>query len=609
MAKSSAILRRRVKRRRLPMKREVDRAAFRISRSAVKSYAFRCVLPFFVASLVAYPLAAHSQVVTPSQVTPKTLRPAAPSASGPPQIPGREPLQAPAGAEKLSFIVGHVTITGAFPEFDGETRAFIKAVQGRRVTVARIYELANAMEEDYARAGYVLVRVTVPDQKLNDHGPLKIVVVDGFIEKVQVDKVPEQVRALVSARMASFIGRRHIKLDEIERRLLISGDVPGLRLKSTLARGKKLGSALLVLEGTYQLVTGTASVDNRLPASLGTWTYGTSVAINSAFGFGEQFYGSAQTGGDLRQSFDPASPFRVLGVGAVLPVGLDGWVVNPEYTYSRTVPEPVTGSLTNLGTFTRFALRSSYPVIRTRTETFTLIGAYEYINQDVFLPMLDTDLNRDRYGVLRGGAAIDTALPWLDESMQASATFSQGTGGRDAADAASSGIPLSRQGAGPFFDKANVDVHLIQPLSGGFRFDLFARAQTSFGQPLLTPEQFFLDGPQAISAYATGDLPVDEGATLRGELSRPFSIPGPVAPLILSPYAFGVVGAGRLDDPTAAEVALVQAASFGAGVRSDVDLPNGYQGLTVNFEVARQFSDLPTLAQGWRENVSINMQF
>jgi hemolysin activation/secretion protein len=465
------------------------------------------------------------------------------------------------------------------------------------------------MEEAYARAGYVLVRVMVPEQKLNDNGPLKIVIVDGFIEKVQVDNVPAQVRALVAARMASLIGRRHIKLDEIERRLLISGDVPGLRLKSTLARGKKLGSALLVLEGTHQLVTGTASVDNRLPASLGTWTYGTTVALNSAFGLGEQFYGSAQTGGDLRQSFDPASPFRVLGVGAVFPVGLDGWVVNPEYTYSRTVPEPISGSPTNLGTFTRMALRSSYQLIRTRTETFTLIGAYEYINQNVFLPMAGTDLNRDRYGVLRGGAAIDTALPWFDESMQASATFSQGTGGRDAADAASSGIPLSRQGAGPFFDKANMDAHLIQPLSEGFRFDLFGRAQTSFGQALLIPEQFFLDGPQAVSAYATGALPVDEGATLRGELSRPFSLPSPVAPLILSPYAFGVVGAGRLNDPTAAEVALVQAASFGVGVRNGIDLPGGYQGLTVNFEVARQFSDLPTLAHGWRESVSINMQF
>jgi hemolysin activation/secretion protein len=609
MAKSSAIRRQHVTRCRRRVTHEVDRAAFRISRSMAKFYALRCLLPFFAAALVACPLAAYSQVVTPSQVTPKTLRPAAPSVPGPPQITGREPLQAPAGAEKLSFIVGHVAITGAFSEFDSETRAFIKAVQGRRVTVARIYELANAMEEAYARAGYVLARVTVPEQKLNDHGPLKIVVIDGFIEKVQVADVPERVRALVAERMASLIGRRHIKLDEIERHLLISGDVPGLRLKSTLARGEKLGGALLVLEGTHQLVTGTTSVDNQLPASLGTWTYGTSVALNSAFGIGEQFYGSAQTGGDLRQSFDPASPFRVLGIGAVLPLGLDGWTVNPEYTYSRTVPEPASGGLANIGTFTRFALRSSYPVIRTRAETFTLIGAYEYIDQNVFLPMLDTDLNRDRYGVLRVGATIDTALPWLDESMQASATFSQGTGGRDTADAASSGIPLSRQGAGPFFNKANVDAHLIQPLSEEFRFDLFGRAQTSFGQPLLTPEQFFLDGPQAVSAYATGALPVDEGATLRGELSRPFSVQGPIAPLILSPYAFGVVGAGRLDDPTAVEVTLVQAASFGAGVRSGVDLPSGYQGLTVNFEVARQFSDLPTLAHGWRESVSINMRF
>jgi len=592
------------------MKRDDDRAAFRISRSIGKSYFLflRCGV-FYVAALVACPLAAHSQVVLPSQVTPETLRPAAPSAPGPPQIPGREPSQAPAGADKLTFIAGHVTITGAFPEFDSETRAFIRSVQGHRVTLARIYELANAMEEAYAHAGYVLVRVTVPEQKLNDHGPLRIVVVDGFIEKVQVNNVPEPVRALVAARMASLIGRRHIKLDEIERRLLISGDVPGLRLNSTLARGKNLGGVLLVLDGTHQLVTGTASVDNRMPPSLGTWTYGTSVALNSAFGFGEQFYGSAQTGGDLRQSFDPASPFRVLGVGAVLPLGLDGWVINPEYTYSRTVPESVSSGLANIGTFTRFALRSSYPLIRSRTQTFTLTAAYEYIRQNVFLPMFDTDLNEDRYGVLRGGAAVDTPLPWLDESMQASATFSQGTGGRDAGDAASSGIPLSRLGAGPYFNKATVDVHLFQPLSEGFRFDLFGRGQTTFGHPVLTPEQFFLDGPQAVSAYATGALPVDEGATLRGELSRPFSVPGLIAPLILSPYAFGVVGIGRLDRPSVIEVASVQAASFGAGVHSGVDLPGGYQGLAASFEVARQFSDLPTLPHGWRESVSINMRF
>ena len=164
--------------------------------------------------------------------------------------------------------------------------------------------------------------------------------------------MPERVRALVAARMASLIGRRHIKLEEIERRLLIAGDVPGLRLKSTLERGKTTGGVRLVLEGTHQVVTATATVDNRLPASLGTWTYGTNVALNSPFGFGEQFYGSAHSGGDPSETFDPASPLRVLGAGAVLPLGLDGWTVNPEYTYSRTLPEPAVGGLANLGPLT-----------------------------------------------------------------------------------------------------------------------------------------------------------------------------------------------------------------------------------------------------------------
>src|SRR6202790_2782597 len=232
-----------------------------------------CAFAFGVAAVLLDPSAALSQVA-PSQVTPQTLRPAAPPVPNDLPVPARVPLQAPPGSQNLGFIVGRVAIKGGFPEFDIETNALIHTVKGHRVTVAQIYEFANALEQAYARAGYVLVRVTVPPQKLNDRGPLRIVVVDGFIEKVQVDNVPDAVRVLVASRMAALVGSRHIKLDEIERRLLIAGDVPGLRLKSTLARGKKLGGTLLVLEGTHQLVSTTASIDNHLPLSLGTWSYG-----------------------------------------------------------------------------------------------------------------------------------------------------------------------------------------------------------------------------------------------------------------------------------------------------------------------------------------------
>jgi hemolysin activation/secretion protein len=537
------------------------------------------------------------------------LRPAAPSSTGDLPSSGSEQLNAPAGAERLSFIVGRVVIKGTFPELDTETRALVRTVEGHRVTVAQVYEFANALEQAYARAGYVLVRVTVPQQKLNDHERLQIVIVDGFVEKVQIDNVPDRARALVSARMASLVGRRHIKLGEIERRLLIAGDVPGLRLKSTLARGKTIGGTLLVLEGTHRLVTATASIDNRLPSSLGTWSYGTSVALNSAFGFGEQFYVSAQSSGDPARIFDSSSPFRVLGAGAVLPLGTDGWILNPEYTNSRSQPLPVSGGLANIGEFERFALRTSYPLIRTRTTTLSLNGAFEYISQSVALPLFSTDLNRDRYGVLRIGAAYETGLPWCSAALQTSATFSQGTGGRDSADALASGIPLSRQGASPDFSKATFDARVTQPLPNEFRMDFIGRAQTSFGNPLLVSEQFSLDGPQAISAYPSGTLNVDEGGTLRAELSRSFAVTGTAVPVILSPYGFGSFGVGRLLEPTIVELAIVRAGAAGAGVRGGIDVPGGYQGVAIGLEVARQFSNLPNLPQSWRGQVVMSFRF
>jgi hemolysin activation/secretion protein len=574
-----------------------------------KSHHVRCKLALGVAILVVYPFIALSQTVAPSQVTPQTLRPVTPIGPSTLSPSDGARLQVPAGTESLSFIVVHVAIKGAFSELESETRSLTDAIEGRRVTVAQIYEFANALEQAYARAGYVLVRVMVPPQKLNDHGAVKVVVVDGFVEKLQVDNVPDRLRLLVKQRAASLVGRRHIKLDEIERRLLIAGDVSGLRLKSTLARGTSLGGAVLILEGTHQLASATVSVDNHLPSSLGTWSYGANVALNSPFGFGEQVYASAQSGGDPNRIFDSASPLRVLGAGAVLPLGLDGWILNPEYTNSRSQPVPTSGGLVNIGQFERFALRTSYPLIRTRTNTLSLNGAFEYIKQNVSLPLFDTDLNRDRYGVMRIGAAYETGLPWWSEVLQTSATFSRGTGGRDRSDADASGIPLSRQGAGPYFEKASFDVHLVQPLPDTFRADLIGRAQASFGKPMLVSEQFSLDGPQAVSAYPSGTLSVDEGFTLRGELSRPFAVPGFVAPLILSPYGFGSFGVGRLNDPTVVELATIRAAAVGAGLRSGIDMPKGYQGATLSIEVARQFSNVPNLEQAWRTNVSLSIRF
>src|ERR1700682_1097575 len=127
------------------MKCDVDRAAFRIPRSMAKSYALGCALLFGAVTIVTYPLAALSQIA-PSQVTPQTLRPPTPNVPGGLPPSGGAQLQAPAGTERLSFIVGRVVIEGAFPEFDSETRSLVHSIEGHRATVAQIYKLASALE-------------------------------------------------------------------------------------------------------------------------------------------------------------------------------------------------------------------------------------------------------------------------------------------------------------------------------------------------------------------------------------------------------------------------------------------------------------------------------
>ena len=89
--------------------------------------------------------------------------------------------------------------------------------------------------------------------------------------------------------------------------------------------------------------------------------------MNSPFGYGEQFYGAASTGYNLGKVFDATTPMQLLGVGAVLPIGVDGFKINPEYTDSVTRPLR-SRAPPEVGYYQRFDLRASYPLLLTRAQ-------------------------------------------------------------------------------------------------------------------------------------------------------------------------------------------------------------------------------------------------
>ena len=173
-----------------------------------------------------------AQAVAPSQVTPPTFRPARLEPGV--LIPEAPGLQPPSGADRISVTLRGVALEGAFADMAEANAQVSRTIAGKRLTIAQIYQSAQTLETAYAQAGYILVRVALPPQSLRDGGSLRLIIVDGFIEAVDVKGVPERVRGVVLARAKGLIGKRRIKLGEIERRLLIAGDAPGLRLRSTM---------------------------------------------------------------------------------------------------------------------------------------------------------------------------------------------------------------------------------------------------------------------------------------------------------------------------------------------------------------------------------------
>jgi len=523
-----------------------------------------------------FPTASFAQ--SASQLTPPSFRPTTERPSGF-ALPGTPGLATPAGAEKLFVSLAGVSVEGGLPQLAAATAALEAQLTHGKVSGAEVFAAARELEANYAKAGYVLVRVILPPQRLVDGGRLKLRVVDGFIERVDVENVPAPVRARILHLVSPLTGRRGVTLPEIERRVLLAGDTPGVLLRSTLAPGKALGGTVLVLEAKYQATSETESFDNTVSAALGTTTVGTGLAFNSVTGLGETVYlnasGHPESGDNGLFSTHPRN--RTLAGGVVVPLPLDGLSLNAEYTDARTTPFPTAGIGTT-DTFDRLSLRLRYAWLRSRLANFNTEASFDAEDEtnSLFLGSDSLPLSEDRLRVLRLAADGDLFTPWGGSvSGRAVASFGlDGLGARSAADATPT-LPLSRQGADDTFHKLNINLAYGQPLLEHLALSFIAQAQTSFGEPLLSAEQFNIANGAGLSAFDAGSIVGDDGFVVRGQLASPWQVQLPATELgvVATPYLFAAYGEVSLADPTALEAGSTRATSWGAGVTLGEALP------------------------------------
>lgn len=549
--------------------------------------------------VVTLPQAAPVLAQTASQITPRTFEPTPPPLGGAVVFSGQPGLEAPPGSDRLSITISGVSVEGGAPDMGPATAALEQRLVGKPVPVSELFAAAQALEEAYARAGYVLSRVVIPEQSLRNGERLRLVVVSGYIERLDTAGVPERVRGRVDRVVGPLVGQRDLKLGEIERRLLIAGDTYGVALRSALSPGAEPGGAVLVVDAGFHPVTGSVGLDNTLSDELGTWTLATGVELNSPFRLGETIYlrASGYPGGDgeggLGGLLTGYPRTRTLAGGAVFPIGSNGMTFNVEATDSKTTPEPTDGIQTRTS-FQRLSFRLFYPVIRSRSTDLNAGIIFDAQSESQHLMTAsggDISFAEDRLRILRlSGDYRREFVSGAILALRGVASFGiDGLGARGEEDV--SFPTLTRQGADADFQKLEVAARWDQGLAEHLAYSLYGRAQTSFGQVMTTSEQFGIASFQELSTFDAGTLGGDSGWVVRGDLQSPWTRQVRTTPLIVTPYAFAATGSLHLEQPTVLEEANLNVGSLGVGLTLTAIRDPGFSDASLTFEYGRAYRD------------------
>jgi hemolysin activation/secretion protein len=162
-------------------------------------------------------------------------------------IPRVEQL-APPGAEKIKFELRELIIEGATVYSPEELREFYAELIGTEVSVARLFAVAKQIQQKYRDDGYPLTRVIIEEQTIRD-GLFRLRVIEGFINRIKIQGDIGPVSQRVQAYLEKIIGRRPVREQDIERYLLLAGDIPGVTAVGTYKRdeGDTGASELVVI--------------------------------------------------------------------------------------------------------------------------------------------------------------------------------------------------------------------------------------------------------------------------------------------------------------------------------------------------------------------------
>lgn len=397
--------------------------------------------------------------------------------------------------------VKSINITGA-TLFSADTlQALVANVATGNHTLGELQNAATRITAHYRKAGYFLARAYLPAQKMED-GQVTIAVLEGRLAEVQVQNTSRISDAAATARLATLTPGTVMQRAEVDRALLLLGDVPGVGgVDSRLTPGANTGETVLVaVVKPAPAWTGKVDADNYGSLYSGRYRLGGSIDGNSPLGFGER----------VSATLLASNEKLVYGrAGVQVPVGASGLTAGAGFNHSQYLLADIYKALDAVGYSDTFEVNARYPLVR--SVPFNLYGQASAEHRKLHDDVRSTNTQTDkRANVATLGLQADwrDSLGGLGADSQAGITLIRGKLNIITEDAAA----IDAKGANTVGSYGKVSISLSRQQALTDKLSLGAQLRGQWGSKNLdSSEKLSLGGISGVRAYPSGEASGDSG--------------------------------------------------------------------------------------------------
>lgn len=468
-----------------------------------------------------------------------------------------QPDQGLAGgaATQIKFRLNKIILEGNHIYSEETLAEIYQSSLGKEISVTDLQNIVQSITNYYRNSGYVLSRAILPPQRVAN-GLVQVRIIEGYVDKVVLAGKPGRAAKLIAAYGRQAIATKPLQLNTMEYYLRLANEVPGVMAKAVLQPSQtEVGASDLQLVTEVRSIRGFITYNNYGTRFVGPQQSAAQIAMNSLFTAGDSLkilYSTTPGQPKLLKFYDVSYSFFAGTRGLSFVLGRNESASAPGFTLAPVKIE---------GSGQTYYMQFQYPYIRERDRTFTLDGAFNYLDSSV--TSFGTTLYVDHLRTLRMGGTY-SFLDRFRGSNQVDAHIVQGLTLLGATHDIHSTSTSRFGGRGDFTRVEFHGLHL-QPLRGRFTLSFSAGGQYAFN-PLLSSEQFSFGGSQMGRGYDPSEIIGDRGLDGSLELRMSFS-PGWMLLSSAEPYIFydqGVVW--NLKDVPGINKKQ-SAASTGAGTR------------------------------------------